>query len=76
MSSSSGTVEVREIPCDPPGGRDANWTVLFSVDPPRPVVMALRDHAPMGSIAAFFRESISRDAMTGMKIVFVLSATS
>ena len=76
MSSSSGAVEVREIPCDPPGGRDANWTVLSPVDPPRPVVMVPRDHAPMGSTAAFFKESMRRDAMTGTKIVFVLSATS
>ena len=66
-----------EISCNPLDARDAEWMVPSPVSPPwLIVVMVSRDHAPFGSTAAFFRESMRRDAMTGTKIVFILSVTS
>ena len=38
--------------------------------------MVSRDHNPFGSTAAFFKESMRRDAMTGTRIVFALWDTS
>ena len=34
--------------------------------------MVSRDHTPLGPTDAFFSESMRREAMTGMRIVFAL----
>ena len=40
------------------------------------VVMISRDHGIVGLTVAFFKESMRRDAITGIRIVFALRATS
>jgi hypothetical protein len=68
MSSSSGVVGASEISCNSPDTLDAKRAV-----PSQPgLVMVSSDHAPSGSTAAFFKESMRRDAMTGTKVVFTL----
>ena len=69
ISSSFGGAGVSEISCDLPSNGDAKLEALSSSDPPAPkLVMVVRDHGPVGSSAAFFKESMRRDAMTGTKI--------
>ena len=60
-----------------PGTRDANRIVPSSADLPQVVfVMVSRDHTPSGPMAAFFKESMRREAMTGTKIVLALQSVS
>ena len=40
--------------------------------PPQFSDMVEKDHGTVGSAAAFFKESIRRDAMVGMRIKFAL----
>ena len=65
------------VSCGAPGTRDAKLTALFSADLPQVAfVMVLRDHTPIGPHAAFFKESMRRDAMIGRKIIFALRSVS
>lgn len=70
--SSLGKARVSEISCDTSKVREAKWIVPAHrlVLPASDIVS--RDHSPAGSTAAFFRESMRRDAMTGTKTMFTL----
>ena len=68
--------DVCRISCDLPETRVAKQIV------PSPasslevaLAMVSRDHTPFGSVDAFFKESMRRDAMTGTRIVFALEYT-
>jgi len=61
------------------GTRSARPAVTPPVGLPRlvlVVVMVLEDHDPFGPAAAFFKESMRRDAMIGIKVEFALWDTS
>ena len=69
MSPSFGAAGAREIPCD----RGVGSMIPPLADLPQlMLVMVLRDHGIFGWAAAFFRESMRRDAMTGTRTVFAL----
>ena len=54
---------------DPSNVCDANSRVpSLGGHPTLKLVMVATDHAPFGSAAAFFKDSMSRVAMTGVKI--------
>ena len=73
ISSPSGAVGVSDSSCSPPGARDAKWMVLSSGGLPQPgLVIVSRDHSTVGPRAAFFNDSMRREAMTGTKVVFAL----
>jgi len=67
MSPSFGGTRDSGISCG------AKWMVMSSdvVLLPKSDIVE-RDHEAYGSAAAFFRESMRRDAMVGTKIVFTL----
>ena len=55
------------------GSRGAKWISLSSIDLPQlGLVIVSSDHTTIGPTAAFFKESMRRDAMIGTKIEFVL----
>lgn len=62
---------IPEISCDPSSAHDAKWMVSSVVLLPESL-MVLRDHGTFGSMAAFFKESMRRDAIIGTKTVFTL----
>ena len=74
IATSSGRTGISENSCDPRGNCDAKWRVPSVVSLPTSVIVA-RDHCSFGSLAASFRESMRRDAMTGTKIAFALRGT-
>lgn len=80
ISSSFGRVEVAEVSCDPSSTRSVDsveWGVPSCCNFPLPVlVMVVSDHPPFGLTAAFFKESIRRVAMMGMKSADALWDTS
>ena len=59
--------------CHPLGTRDGELMIPPPVDLPWfMLVMVLRDHGIFGWAAAFFKESMRRDAMTGTRVEFAL----
>lgn len=77
ISSSFGLVEVSAVSCSSLGTCGAKRMTLSSADLPRlELVMVSSDHTTFGPAAAFFKESMRRDAMTGTKIEFVLGNQS
>ena len=76
-SPSFDGLRVPEISCDPLSVQDAKRIVPTSGVFPLPkLVIVMRDHGTAGSAAAFFKESMRRDAMTGTKTVFTLRIPS
>jgi len=77
ISSSFGAAEACEISCNPLGTRGVGLTVPSPVDLPRLMVaMVSRDHGTSAWAVAFFKEIMRRDAMTGMRSMFVLRQKS
>lgn len=73
IAPSLGGMECSEVPCDPLSVRGAKRMVMSSGVAPLPILdMVKRDHGTDGSMAAFFKESMSRDIMIGTKTVFTL----
>lgn len=72
ISASAGIVD--KIPRRPLRTRDAKGVIPFSSKFPRVrLVIVSRDHAGfLGFPTAFFRESMRRDAISGMNVVFTL----
>lgn len=62
------------ISCGALGVHDAKWIVTRSGAAPllRELVIVERDHGVCGPAAAFFKESMRRDAIVGTRIVFTL----
>ena len=71
VSHSPGDVVVGEIWCDLPETRAAKELV-----PQSELHMVPRDQGAFCSTAAFFRESMRRDAMTGIRVRFALQIPS
>lgn len=66
--SSFGKGRVSNVSWDAPNTRDAK---LICVALPESDIVSI-DHGLVGSTAAFFKESMRRDAMTGTKTMFAL----
>lgn len=61
------------VSCDPPAAGDVKWRVPPPGDLPVPkLLMVMTAHGPLGPAAAFFTESMRRDAITGGIIVIAL----
>jgi hypothetical protein len=72
MSSPFGEERVSEVLCDSSKARDAKRMVSIPrVALPESVIVAT-DHGPCGSMAAFFKESMRRDAMMGTNTMSTL----
>jgi len=70
---SSGRPVTSRTWCDSLGTCDAKRMVPSCGPAPLPVpCMVARDHGPIGSAAAFFRESMRRVAMIGMRTASAL----
>ena len=70
-------MEAREISRNPSGTRDTKLIATPPVDLPWfTVFMVSRDHGIFGWAVAFFKESMRRDAMIGIRTGLVLRATS
>lgn len=73
ISSSFSPLEVSEVPQGSIDTCGAKRMILSSACTPKlRLVMVSIDHTTLGPTAAFFKESIRRDAMTGTKTEFVL----
>ena len=73
ISPSFGATGARELLCNPLGTRGVRSMIPPLVDLPQLILaMVLRDHDVFGWTVAFFKESMRRDDMTGMRTVFAL----